>query len=294
MNLLRRAVLIPALALLAVTGCAPSLRVNVLEPSRVNLGAGKQLTVLQTEGRRSAREFVIQELGTYARQGGYYQVRDRSEEGITMKVAGRSVEFQGGTGAPLTPEEIALRIDVLDWSANSDSHTDKKGRTSRVWRAKVAAGGDHGEPRRPRDAGRDRVRGSSLSSTTARAAGASSRPWRWRRVLALGRLMRDITPSYVTKHIRLDEDDKAQQPILEVAKQGNVTRAIDELRVYLEQNQGNAVAHYNLAAMLDATSQYDEALSLYTKAIQLGSKDYYVQMKAECARRQAASAALSE
>lgn len=46
--------------------------------------------------------------------------------------------------------------------------------------------------------------------------------------------------------------------------------------------------------MLDASGKYPEALELYTKAISLSSKDYYVSMKSECAKRLADQQALAQ
>src|SRR5204863_313279 len=108
-------------ALVVVAGCAPTLKVNVLQPAPVNLGAAKKLSVVQSEGRRSAREFVIEELLRGARSGGYFQAADRTEEGISVKVAGRSVQVGGGRGPGQAPDEIGLRIDVLDWSAHQEN-----------------------------------------------------------------------------------------------------------------------------------------------------------------------------
>jgi hypothetical protein len=293
MNAPRLLSLIPSLILLAATGCAPTLRVNVLEPSQVSLGAGTQLNVLQTGGRRSAREFVLQELGQQAMRGGYFQVKDRSEEGFNMNVAGRSVQFLEGSSDPLpTPQDVALRIDVLDWNANSDSHTNADGVTKSRWRARVVLGVTAANAEGKAMLAESEYVGEAFFEDTRHGGGEQLAIEQAARN-AVARLLWDVTPIYVTKHIRIDEDDKAQQPILEVAKQGNLVRAIEELRGYLAQAPGNAVAHYNLAVMLDATGQYDEALSLYTKAIQLSSKAFYVQMKAECARRQAAQMALS-
>lgn len=293
MNALRMSSLIPCLILVAATGCAPSLRVKVLEPSQVSLGAGKQLAVLQTEGRRSAREFVLQELGQQAMRGGYFQVRDRSEEGFLMSVAGRSVNFQGGAGDPmLTPQDVALRIDVLDWNASSDSHTDAKGVTTRSWRARVVLGVTAANAAGKAMLAEAEYVGDAHFEQSGRGASEQAAIEQAARN-AIARLLWDVTPVYVTRDIRLDEDDKAQKSILEVAKQGNLVRATEDLRAYLAKDPSNATANYNLAVLLDATGEYDEALSLYSKAIQLSSKDYYVEMKAACARRQAAQMALS-
>ena len=111
-----QSLLVP-LALGLAAGCVPSIRVNVLQPAPVNLGMAKQLSVVETTGRRSAREVVVNELLNQVRAGGYFTVTDRSEEGITVKVAGQQVTATGGKGQPQAPNEIGLKIDVLNWDA---------------------------------------------------------------------------------------------------------------------------------------------------------------------------------
>jgi hypothetical protein len=110
-----------ALALLVVaTGCGTHLQIRTLQPAQSNFGAARRLSIAQTEGRRSAREAVIAEVQKQARRAGYYQLADRTEEGITMKVAGRSVEVTGAK-QPQAADEVFVRIDILEWQASKDT-----------------------------------------------------------------------------------------------------------------------------------------------------------------------------
>jgi tetratricopeptide (TPR) repeat protein len=291
---LRNAML--ALATTLVVGCAPTLKVNVLQPARVNLGASKRLTVVQTEGRKGARDQILDELNRQARSGGYFQVTDRSDEGIIVKAAGRSVQIvNAGNGAPQAQDEIGVRIDVNDWDSEKKTEVQKstndKGETVerevKFYEGKVVvsvtAFNSEGRAILAEEeyeaVGRGEDKDQSLDQAT--------------RAL-VNRLLGDITPSYVTKYIRMDDEDKAQKPIIEVAEKGNVPRAITEMEAYVKANPENPGALYNLAALLDASGRYQEALDLYTRAITLSSKDFYVDMKAECARRLANQQALSQ
>lgn len=284
-----------ALAATLAVGCAPSLKVNVLQPARVNLGAAKSLTVVQTEGRKGARDFLVDELARQARSEGYFQVADRSDEGIVVKVAGRSVQIiNAGTGPAQTQDEIGIRIDVNDWDAEKKTETvqekDSKGnvkeREVKFYEAKtvasVTAFNTEGKALLAEQEYETVGRGEDKDQAITNAGRA-----------LVSQLLFDITPKYVTKSIRLDGDDKAQEPIIEVAREGNVPRAITEMEAYVQSNPQNASALYNLAVLLDATGKYPEALELYTKAISLSAKDYYVDMKSECARRLADQQALS-
>ncbi|HYO58026.1 tetratricopeptide repeat protein [Archangium sp.] len=285
-----------ALAATLAVGCAPTLKVNVLQPARVNLGAAKRLTVVQTEGRKGARDFLIEELTRQARSEGYFQVTDRSDEGIVVKVAGRAVQMLNtGNGPAQGQDEIGIRIDVNDWDAEKKTETikgtDSKGkpteREEKFYEAKtvasVTAFNAAGKALLAEEEYETVGRGDDKDSAIGNAARA-----------LVGRILFDMTPKYVSKYIRLDDDDKAQKPIIEVAREGNVPRAITEMESYLQSNPQNSAALYNLAVLLDASGKYQEALDLYTKAISVSSKDYYVSMKAECAKRLADQQALSQ
>lgn len=284
--------LMAVVALFAASGCAPKLYVNVLQPSPVNLGAAKQLSIMQTEGRRSARERVIQEIASRARSDGYFTVTDRSEEGITVKIAGRTVDVSQGKGGPQRPDEIGLRIDVLDWSANRDSQTtrDTKGReyTRTFYRANVLLGVTAFNQEGKTYLAEKEYRGEMSSDVSEdQAINAAA-------VVAVKSLLNEITPTYVQKAIRLDNDDDSQKPIIEMAKNGDTNRAMQEERAVVQKNPNSAPAVYNLAVLLDALGAYNEAIGYYDQAIKLVSKDYYVEMKTECAKRLADASALSK
>ncbi|MFY0570706.1 tetratricopeptide repeat protein [Archangium lansingense] len=290
-----RHVVLAFAATLAV-GCAPTLKVNVLQPARVNLGASKRLTVVQTEGRKGARDFMIDELTRQARGAGYFQVTDRSDEGIVVKVAGRSVQILNtGSGPAQGQDEVGIRIDVNDWDAEKKTEvikgTDSKGnateREEKFYEAKtvvsVTAFNAAGKAMLAEEEYEMVGRGEDKDGAIGNAARA-----------LVARILYDITPKYVTKAIRMDGDDKAQKPIIEVAEKGNVPQAITEMESYVQTNPQNSAALYNLAVLLDASGKYQEALDLYTKAISLSAKDYYVDMKAECAKRLADQQALAQ
>ena len=288
-----RRLLVP-LALALATACVPTIRVNVLQPAPVNLGASKQLSIFETSGRRSAREEVVGELTRQVRADGYFTLTDRSEEGISVKVAGQTATASGAK-TPQRPDEIALKVDILNWDSEHQDiaeQKDKKGnitqQAKRVYTGKVLLGVTAfnasgktflaeteftGEPS-PEDSENQAIRAAMQ--------------------IAVRKIVGAITPHYVQKSIRLDGDDEGQKPIIEVAKGGNLDQAGKELSDYLQKNPQNPAALYNMGVIYDAQGRYQEALDLYTRAISLSTKDYYVQMKTECSQRQAAQEALNQ
>jgi Tetratricopeptide repeat len=289
--------LVLALAATLAVGCAPSLRVNVLQPARVNLGAARRLTVVQTEGRKSARDFLVEEMTHQARAGGYFQVTDRSDEGIIVKVAGRSVRIvNAGNGPAQGQDEIGIRLDVNDWDAEKKTQvvvkdTDNEGnpieREDKFYEATVIASVTAFNAAGKALLAEEEYEMTGQGEDKDEALGNAGRS-------LVSRILSDITPTYVTRYIRMDNEDEAQKPIIEVAEKGNVPRAITEMESYVQANPRNAGALYNLAVLLDASGRYQEALDLYTKAISLTPKDFYVDLKAECARRLADQQALSQ
>jgi tetratricopeptide (TPR) repeat protein len=280
------------------SGCATTLRVKVMEPAPVNLGAAKRLSVVQSEGRRSAKEAVIGLIIKQARGDGYFQIADRTEEGITLKAEGRAANVSGGKEAQ-GADEIYARIDIQGWQADKDEiehkSTDKDGNkvttVEKIYKGEVILGVTLAHPNGKAVLAEKEFKGESLLNADrydkdqAIDAAAAN---------AVYNLLREITPRPVEKDIRMDDDDKGQKEIIEIAKQGNLARAIEEMKKYIEKDANNPAAMYNLAVLLDATGAYKEALDYYTKATSNSTKEYYMNTKAECAKRLAAQEALMQ
>ncbi|MCP3139296.1 tetratricopeptide repeat protein [Pyxidicoccus xibeiensis] len=278
-----------------VVGCSPALKVRVLEPAKVNVGSAKQLALVQTEGRRSARDYVVRELKRQSRNDGYFALVDRTDEGTIVKVAGRTVEVHGDKATPLAPGEIGLRVDVLDWNTDMETRVtetkDDKGnvhkRKQDVYVGKVALGvtayNAAGKVLLAEDEYVYKQEGDKADGLLTLAASN-----------AVYRLLHDLTPRQVTHSLRMDDDDEAQKGIIEVAEKGNLEGAITQLKAYAEQHPENGGAWYNLAVLQDASGEYEQALEHYSRAISLASKDFYVKMKQQCEGRLASRLALME
>jgi hypothetical protein len=297
-----------ALLGLLAAGCGPTmLQVRVMEPGEVNFGAARRLSVVETSGRRSAREQLITEIQSQARSAGHWQVTDRTEEGITVKVAGRSVNVTGAK-TPQGEDEVFLKFEVLEWQSapgtktiseqvsvtkqdpktgKSYSTTETRQRTVNTTIGKALLGVTAADAR-----GRAllaeteyQANGDGASDSAAVASAAKA---------VVSKFLADVTPRSVVATLRMDDDDKGQKPIIAVAKAGNFVQAADEMRAYLGRNPSNPVAQYNLAVLLDACGKYQEALDLYTQAAQGSNKAFYSQSKAGCSTRLANVDALSK
>ena len=290
---------------IAASGCVSMLTLNVLQPAPVNFGAAKRLSVVQSEGRRSAREVLIADLMKQVRSGGYFTGADRSEEGITVKVAGRNVLLTGGA-QPQAKDEIYVRIDVLEWTSESgtttisESYTEGTGKEKKTLTRKrevpahvgkvllgITASNQKGKALL---AEKEYTGASSVEKSKGDAASATETAGR----SALALFLAEITPRTVKKQVRLDDEDAGQKPILAVAKKGNLAQAVTEMTAYRAQNPKNPSAAYNLAVLLDATGDYEAAMPAYTEACSQSTKDFYVTAKAECAKRLADQQALNQ
>ncbi len=291
-----RIALIGLAALLAV-GCAPSIKLKVLEPAPVNFGAARRLSFVQGEGNRSARDWMLAELASQVHKAGYFTFADRSGEGFSVAIAGPQVQLYGGR-APQGPDEILLRVDVLQWTAypeqRTENHTDGKGNayttTEMVLTGRVVLGATAVSPQGAAMLAQQQYVGSrSKAGMGVRAEVMLEEAGR----AAVAELLRSITPRTVQKSLRLDEDDDAQKPMLELAKAGEIVKATEQLRAYLASHPDSPEANYNLGVFLDVQGRFGEAIDLYTKADELAAKDYYLKAKADCEKRLADVQALS-
>lgn len=281
-------------AALLGTGCAAKLAIQTLEPAPINLGKSTEIAIVHTEGRRSARETLINEFVKQARERGHFQVVDRSEEGMTAKIAGRNVTIEGGESG-LTDSQWGIRFDVLEWTADreSETKTNAEGKSVKVttYTGTVLLGVTIFDGNGKAVAAEKEYEGvysdsdkdASKDSVTDAAA-----------TVVVNKVLADITPKPVTRRVQLDEDDEAQKPIIATAQNGSIAQAAADMKTYFESNPNNAGAAYNLAVFTDAMGDYDEALALYDKALSLGNKDFYSSARAECAKRKAAADALAE
>jgi tetratricopeptide (TPR) repeat protein len=108
---------------------------------------------------------------------------------------------------------------------------------------------------------------------------------------AVGKFLESITPRWVTRSVPLDDEDPAQAPWLETARAGAIASAASEATRYLQQNPGNPSAAYNLAVLLDAMGDYEQALAMYDRSL-AAEKPFYREAREGCARRLAAQRAL--
>ena len=285
-----------SLALPLSTGCVTTVAIRSMEPGAVPIGATKHLVLLGGEGRRSAREFVGESLVQQCRARGYFTVEDRSEEGLTVKVAGRQASIEGGKFT-LDSEQAGLRIDVLEWNAARDEEeVTRTDPTGRQWVERVPV-----------------MRGNALLAVTLFDASgraylaeteyegfATTDPSAPREESieaaahnALGSFLNDVTPCSIVTRVRLDDEDPGQESILKTASNGATAQAAHDLELYFQQNQNIPSAAYNLAVLKEAMGDFQGALELYDRAIALGGKDYYSNARAGCARRVSAAEELS-
>ncbi|MEZ5962651.1 MAG: tetratricopeptide repeat protein [Planctomycetota bacterium] len=290
-NLLSRGACLAAVALCTLaTSCVTTIPVRSRQPGPVAIGAADQLTLVKGEGRRSAREVVVQEVQQQARANGYFTVQDRSEDPIFVRVAGGHVTIDDQAKQLNGDSVRGVKIDVLEWNGSQGTRDveskDAKGKVTTqrvdVQVGKVLLAVTLFDTQGRAYLGETEYEGTfeTQDMKTARddVVAAAARA-------AVARLMHDITPVEVVTRVRLDDDDEGQQAIVATAKAGNLAQAARDARTYVEANPNTPSAAYNLAVLLDAMGSYEEALAYYDQALGGSNKDYYTAARAECARR---------
>ena len=105
---------------------------------------------------------------------------------------------------------------------------------------------------------------------------------------ALAGLLDDLQPSIHTEHITVSDHDPQQEPILELARQGDFLSAHERLQSLVAREPDNPHAHFNLGAMCEALEHYDEALEHYARALALRPHDEWERVEQRCRIRRAA------
>ena len=278
------------------TACATTVAIRSTQPGPVPVGAAKRLVLLDGEGRRSAREFIGEELVRQSRARGYFTVEDKSEDGLSVKVAGRQATIEGGAFT-LGPDQVGLRIDVMEWKAERDeqevTRVDVSGK-SHCERIPVLRGDALLAVTLVNPAGRA-VLAETEYEGTANVDPATPRDDCIEAAArnAIASLLNDITPLQVVIRVRLDDEDAGQENILKTVEAGAIAQAAQDLEAYFHQNPNIASAAYNLAVLKEVMGDSQAALELYDKALSLGGKDFYSQARAGCARRLSDAEALS-
>lgn len=296
--------LAPALALslaALLPACAsPRMSIRSMEPGRVSVGAATQLVILDGVGRRSAREIVNQELINQARWHGYFSVLDRSEDGLSVRLAGRRAIVEGAEN-PLEEvigeEQLGVRVDVIEWQAFRDSHQVRsKGEDGTVYvedvpvyrgvvLLAVTLFDSEGRAMLAETEYEGDYATYDLDMPRADLMDQAARQ-------AVQYFLGDVTPREVVSSVRLDDEDPEQETILKTARAGNVRQAATDMRSYLGRHSHSASAAYNLAVFLEAIGDFQQALDMYDRALSNGAKGYYSDARAQCARRLAAVEAL--
>lgn len=302
---IRGAALIAGLALTAAMagGCRTYIAIKSMEPGRVNIGPGKHLVVLKTEGRRSAREELIETLKAQARHHGYFTVADESETGAQVQVAGRKVTVSGGPKMENT--HVGVVIQVHEWTADRDV-VQKERRYTEMVNGKAL---ERVEVYDERVVNGTAVLGITLFTPDGRtlvaekeyegkSQGTGDASKDDMRVLAgknaIAQLLDDITPREVTRHVMIDKSDEAQAPMIDLAARGQLAQAAEQMHAYATKNRQNEAAAYNLAVFSDAMGDYEAALGWYDRAISLsgGAKPWYQDARGACAARKKAAESL--
>jgi hypothetical protein len=286
MKFQRCLLLLTTVAVVGSTACTKTLGVVVERPGAVAMYGAQHLVLVESEGRKQARDVVSQALSRRVPAG--FAVEDRGPQGVQLTIAGNKAT--DNDAKDLTLRDAYIRADVVEWDVEIDEVEDRVGGAPvlvKVRKAEVvlqmsivdANGGllmnqqevrsEFYQPRRPGDRRVDPD--DELLFHAAEKA--------------VDGFYAGLIPVRVSYQLRLDETDNGQSAVLDRLNDAPVPQLIKTQRTYVTSNPQNAVAHYNLAVLLDANANYDEALSEYDIAMGIQARDYYNSTKAGCQER---------
>jgi len=295
---MKRSLILVALAafILIAQGCGTNAVIQRPSPAAYNLGASKSLVMVQMSGKRSLREQLMESLSVKARQSNWWQFEDKMSKGIEIVPKGDSASAR-----PTGPKdgEVFVRVDVYEADANKDQVVEQfknsKGQTitkrSNVFvgaasigvttldasgRARLSEKEYSGEAKIPENKGdKDAAKQAAIDN-------------------AVSKFLADITPRFINESVKVDDESKDLGPVVEIIKKRSYAQAADKLESMMASQPNRPDVVYNLAVMHDAMANYDKALTLYDKAINLGGKGFYATTRAACTNRLAEYKALSK
>jgi hypothetical protein len=256
---------------MAAACAAPQIAITAIAQGRLDLGPNRKLVLFAGTGPKELRDELTRELSEQIRKAGYFAVTDRSRDGAPPKLSGGHVEW--AVDDPLLDDDATgLRLDVSEQEKPCSSPAASALSApcdAPLVVVVVASAFDK--------SGRILLKEHRFSAESpSRAEG--------RRAVAavVADLLKAVTPIEVTHYALLDDRDSRQKRILAAAAAGDIGRAREELRYYLEQDPENAAAVYNLAVLTEAMSGCSEALHLYDRALALDNDPRYAQTRAAC------------
>lgn len=282
---------IAALVLVADLGCVtPGLTVAAYEPTPLLAPrGGDRLVLVDGEGRRSAKQHVAHMLVDGSR-GSFFRAEDRGRSGVKLTLAGDTARVEGGEAR--STNELWVRVDVLGWNAEAIVVRDEdddgslrelpglRGRADLQFTVANTAGEillrehevrgvfERQVDNRDDDAAREAV--------IAEAA-----------QVAVTTFLADITPQRRTQFLAFDDGDPGQRHILRNTRD-TLPGLEKRLRRYLAKNTSNAIAHHNLAIVLDAQGRFEEALIEHDRALDIVDREGFFDARSDTVRRRTA------
>jgi len=262
------------------SGCAMRLPISTLEPPAIAVGRARTLALYVGEAPGELRGRLADDLRAALAVRGYFSLRE------VLSPVAPVVE---GERLPLDAERVTLAADeaLLRLDLAVDASCDAETASLRPATLQSATGELAAVPRLVMmsvgldKSGRVLMRRCDEEPVVSAAVDVDA-VVRAARAL-LGRLTSGMAPRERVVDVDFDTSDGGQSQILELAAVGNVARAHEELRVYLDGHPLNAAATYNLAVLTHALGRTQAALTLYDRAVGLAHKSLYERARALCA-----------
>ena len=102
-----------------------------------------------------------------------------------------------------------------------------------------------------------------------------------------------ITPYEYADYVRIDDEEKALEPVVKLMKDGQLPAARAALQAHLQANPGSAAAAYNLGVLDEADGDLAAARAHYAQAQGLSPKSLYQDGLERVARVEGERAALA-
>jgi hypothetical protein len=310
-----------AFSLAVSTGCAPHIGIVRTRPAPLNLSPARDVSVEVQAREMGMREALVTALGG----GGLAAATTALDLALREQLGGVYSTWRAGPRfsfrvVPPQSAQCRLGVTVTDWNHELRVEQPPQAQQGQqqgqqAQQGQATPGAARNQPPAPKRTLHGQLDAVLAATCAHRGQEVLTRSFSVRRTAELPvgayelgaheQLLRDeareiandlaaaITPYEYSDYVRVDDGDKALEPVVKLMKDGQLPAARAALEGHLQAHPGSSAAAYNLGVLDEADGNLAAARARYAQAQGLSPKSLYAEGLERVARVEGERAALA-